>query len=109
MIVKVVKSLDQVSGETDRGQWTRGGMVVRTMGDNERLVALTAFGEEKTALCASFATDDVLQVDFSPESREFNGKWFTDLRLIRAQLLGQKPAKNDVEAYIDKINDGVPM
>ena len=87
-----------MSGETDRGQWTRGGMVVRTMGDNERLVALTAFGEEKVSLCSTFATDDVLQVDFSPESREFNGKWFTDLRLIRAQLLGQKPAEKREEA-----------
>lgn len=101
MIVKFVKSLDQVSGETDRGQWTRGGMVVRTVGDNERLVALTAFGEDKVALCSSFATDDVLQVDFSPESREFNGKWFTDLRLIRAQLLGQKPAEKREEASND--------
>lgn len=101
MIVKFVKSLDQVSGETDRGQWTRGGMVVRTMGDNERLVALTAFGEEKTSLCSSFATDDVLQVDFSPESREFNGKWFTDLRLIRAQLHGQKPEEKREEANND--------
>lgn len=98
MIVKFVKSLDQISGETDRGQWTRGGMVVRTMGDNERLVALTAFGEEKAELCSSFETDDVLQVDFCPESREFNGKWFTDLRLIRAQLLGQKQAEKREEA-----------
>lgn len=101
LIAKFVKSLDTVSGETDRGQWTRGGMVVRTMGDNERLVVLTAFGEEKAALCTSFATDDVLQVDFSPESREFNGKWFTDLRLIRAQLLGQKPENNREEARND--------
>lgn len=101
IIAKFVKSLDQVTGETDRGQWTRGGMVVRTMGDNERLVAITAFGEEKAELCSSFATDDVLQVDFSPESREFNGKWFTDLRLIRAQLLGQKPAEKREEASND--------
>lgn len=97
MIAKFVKSLDLVMGETDRGQWTRGGMVVRTVGDNERLVALSAFGEEKAELCMSFATDDLLQVDFSPESREFNGKWFTDLRLIRAQLLGQKPAEKREE------------
>lgn len=101
MIVKFVKSLDQLTGETDRGQWTRGGMVVRTMGDNERLVALTAFGEEKAKLCSSFATDDVLQVDFSPESREFGGKWFTDLRLIHAQFLGQKPAEKRGEASND--------
>lgn len=89
LIAKFVKSLDQVSGETDRGQWVRGGMVVRTFGDNEKLVAITAFGEEKVKLTQQFHTDDVIEVDFVPESREFSDKWFTDLRLIRCKLLGQ--------------------
>lgn len=95
LIAKFVKSLDTVSGETDRGQWVRGGMVVRTFGDNEKLVALTAFGEEKVILTQQFHTDDVVEVDFVPESREFGGKWFTDLRLIRCKLLGQAATKGE--------------
>lgn len=91
MIAKFVKALDVTSGMTERGEWQRGGMVLRTIGDNERLVAVTAFGENKVALCGQFKTDDVVQVDFAPESREFGDKWFTDLRLIRAQLLGGAP------------------
>lgn len=91
LIAKFVKSLDQVSGETDRGQWVRGGMVVRTFGDNEKLVAVTAFGEEKCSLTQQFHIDDVVEVDFVPESREFGEKWFTDLRLIRCKLLGNNP------------------
>lgn len=93
LIAKFVKSLDAVSGETDRGQWVRGGMVVRTFGDNEKLVALTAFGEEKVKLTQGFNIDDVVEVDFVPESREFSDKWFTDLRLIRCKLLGQAATK----------------
>lgn len=91
MIAKFVKALDVTSGVSDRGEWQRGGMVLRTIGDNEQLVAVTAFGESKVALCEQFKTDDVVQVDFAPESREFGEKWFTDLRLIRAQLLGGAP------------------
>ena len=93
LIAKFVKCLDTVSGETDRGQWIRGGMVVRTFGDNEKLVVLTAFGEEKVKLTEQFHTDDVVEVDFVPESREFGEKWFTDLRLIRCKLLGQAATK----------------
>lgn len=91
MIAKFVKTIDVISGMTDRGEWQRGGMVLRTIGDNERLVAVTSFGENKVALCQQFKTDDVVQVDFAPESREINGRWFTDLRLIRAQLLSGAP------------------
>lgn len=91
LIAKFVKSLDVVSGETDRGSWQRGGMVVRTFGDNEKLVAITAFGAEKVVLTQQFRIDDIVEVDFIPESREFDGRWFTDLRLIRVKLLGQNP------------------
>lgn len=95
MIAKFIKALDVVSGETDRGQWCRGGMVVRTMGDNEKLVALTAFGEEKVALCQQFLVDDVIEVNFAPESREFGEKWFTDLRLVRVKLIGYSTKNNE--------------
>lgn len=93
LIAKFVKSLDAVSGETDRGQWVRGGMVVRTFGDNEKLVAVTAFGEEKVKLTQQFKIDDVVEVDIVPESREFSDKWFTDLRIVRCKLLGQAATK----------------
>lgn len=91
MIAKFVKALDVTSGMSDRGEWQRGGMVLRTFDDNERLVAFTAFGENKVAMCGQFKPEDVVQVDFSPESREFDDKWYTDLRLLRAQLLGGAP------------------
>jgi len=88
LIAKFVKALDVISGETERGQWCRGGMVVRTLDDREQLVAFTAFGEEKCKACSALKIDDIVQVSFQPESREFGEKWFTDLRLISVQLVG---------------------
>lgn len=88
LIAKFVKALDVISGETERGQWCRGGMVVRTLDDREQLVAFTAFGEEKCKACSALKTDDIVQVSFQPESREFGEKWFTDLRLMSVQLVG---------------------
>lgn len=87
-MAKFVKALDVTSGESVRGIWCRGGMVVRTIGDYEQLVAFTAFGEERCDRCHKFMTDDIIEVNFQPESREFGGKWFTDLRMISVQLVG---------------------
>ena len=88
LIAKFVKALDIVSGESDRGAWCRGGMVVRTLDDREQLVAFTAFGEEKCAKCKELEVDDIVTVAFQPESREFGDKWYTDLRLSSVQLVG---------------------
>ena len=93
LIAKFVKTLDRQEGMTDRGSWVRGGMVVRTIGDNERLVAITAYGEDKVTQCGQFRVDDIIEVRFVPESREFNDKWFTDLRLLGCSALGIAPGK----------------
>lgn len=98
LIAKFVKDLPVTEGETDRGHWMRGGMVVRTLDERETLVAFTAFGEEKTVLCGMFKMDDIVQINFMPESREFGDKWFTDLRLLSVHQLGtgvQKGGSND--------------
>lgn len=88
LIAKFVKSLDVISGETERGTWCRGGMVVRTLDDREQLVAFIAFGDEKCKMCAALKTDDIVQVTFVLESREFGEKWFTDLRILSVTLVG---------------------
>lgn len=95
LIAKFVKALHVTEGETDRGHWMRGGMVVRTLDERETLVAFTAFGEEKTVLCDMFKTDDIVQINFMPESREFGDKWFTDLRLLSVRQLGAGVQKGD--------------
>lgn len=88
LIAKIVKTLDVISGETERGTWCRGGMVVRTLDDREQLVAFTAFGDEKCKKCAALKADDIVQVAFVPESREFGDKWYTDLRILSVTLVG---------------------
>lgn len=88
LIAKFVKTIEPVSGSGERGEWTRGGMVVRTLDDNERLVAITAFGAEKVEQLTAFKTDDIVEVRFVPESREFGEKWYTDLRLLSAKRVG---------------------
>lgn len=88
LIAKFVKALDTVSGETERGSWSRGGFVVRTIDDREQLVAFTAYGAERIQSYSALKTDDVVEVAFVPESREYNDKWFTDLRMLKVALVG---------------------
>lgn len=99
LIAKFVKALPVTEGETDRGRWMRGGMVVRTLDERETLVAFTAYGEDRVNRCSGFKVDDIIQVNFTPESREFGEKWFTDLRMLSVSMLGQgvAPAGNDDE------------
>ncbi len=82
---KLIKILPDVEGESQRGHWVRGGFVIETGDDYPRKVAFTAFGEDRVAMVKNIALGSMVQVTFSPESREFNDRWYTDLRCSRIQ------------------------
>ena len=90
---KLIQLLPDVQGESARGPWIRGGFVIETGDDYPRKVAFTAFGEERVAMAKNIPTGTMVQVTFTPESREFNERWYTDLRASRVQpfVAGQMP------------------
>jgi hypothetical protein len=90
---KLIQLLPNVEGESARGHWVRGGFVIETGDDYPRKVAFTAFGEERIAMVQNVPMGSMVQVTFTPESREFNERWYTDLRASRIQpfVPGQMP------------------
>ena len=90
---KLIKILQEVRGESQRGPWVRGGFVIETDGEYPRQVAFTTFGEDRLAVVAGIPLNSPVIVTFMPESREWQDKWFTDLRCSRIQsyIPGQMP------------------
>ena len=90
---KLIQLLPEVSGESARGPWVKGGFVIETEGDYPRKVAFVTFGEERVAMAKSIPMGTLVQVNFNPESKEFNERWYTDLRASRIQpfVPGQMP------------------
>jgi len=80
---KFIKILPEVRGESQRGPWVRGGFVIETEDMYPRQVAFTLFGEDRLAMINGIALNSQVVVTFSPESREYQERWYTDLRCIR--------------------------
>ncbi len=91
---KLIKILQEVRGESQRGPWVRGGFVIETDGEYPRTVAFTTFGEDRIAMVAAIPMNSPVIVNFMPESREYQERWYTDLRCSRIQsyVPGQMPA-----------------
>ncbi len=90
---RLIQILPNVEGDSQRGHWVRGGFVIETGDDYPRKVAFTAFGEERVAMYRDIPMQSMVTVTFTPESREFNERWYTDLRCSRIQpfVPGQMP------------------
>ena len=90
---KLIRILPETRGESQRGPWVRGGFVIETDGEYPRQVAFTTFGEDRLAMIQNIPINSPVVVNFTPESREFNERWYTDLRCSRVQAYvpGQMP------------------
>jgi hypothetical protein len=83
IIGKFVKSLPEQNGESQRGPWVRGGFVIETEEQFPKQVCFSLWGEDKVAVVRTMNAGTQIKVYFSPESREFNERWYTDLRCFR--------------------------
>ena len=90
---RLIKILPESRGESARGPWVRGGFVIETEGDYPRQVAFDCFGEDRVNMVKNIQMNSPVVVTFNPESREFNEKWYTNLRCSRIQnyVPGQMP------------------
>ncbi|MBP1629354.1 MAG: hypothetical protein H6Q15_247 [Bacteroidetes bacterium] len=83
IIGKLVKVLPEETGNGKNGQWVKGAFVIETEGQYPKKVHFTLWGEERVASIKVINPNDQIKVYFDVESREFNERWYTDLRCFR--------------------------
>ncbi|TAE23259.1 MAG: DUF3127 domain-containing protein [Cytophagales bacterium] len=85
IVGKLIKILPEVSGQSQKGAWSKQEFVLETLeAQYPKKVCLTAWGD-KVADLKSFNLDDTIKATFSAESREYNERWYTELRAFRIE------------------------
>jgi hypothetical protein len=90
---KLFKMLELTSGEGRNGNWTKQSFVIETFDQFPKKVALQAWND-KVDLLKSVNPGDRIKVYFNPESREYNERWYTDLRVQRIETFGKQGSSN---------------
>ena len=81
------QNLGKVEGDNAHGHWTRGGFIVEYGEEFSRKAQFSVMGDERVKMVESIPIGCPVQVDFVIESREFNGKWYTDLRCTKISII----------------------
>jgi len=89
---RLIKILPEQRGESARGPWVRAGFVIETDETYPKQIAFTTFGEEKLQMVQGLVMNAPVTVTFSPRSREYNERWYTDLECIRVAAMTAAPA-----------------
>lgn len=87
VIGKIHAILQSQSGAGKNGQWIRQDFVIETIEQYPKKVCFEAWND-KASILKSLSPGTQVTVAFNPESREFNGKWYTSLRVWKLDVTG---------------------
>ena len=106
--VKHVEDVETFEGRNG-GSYRTQNIVVTEKDDRgyDNAVALRAFGDT-VAETEGLREGETVDVTFSINAREYNGRWYNDLNIIhvRTQALAQNERRAATRAKIDDILDG---
>lgn len=102
---KVVKVLQKQTGEGKNGTWVKRSFIIETEGQYPKKVQISSFGDKLNV--ELIKEGNYLNVSIELESREYNGRWYTDVRAWKIELLDKKEKDNEEEEKKD--DDDLPF
>ncbi len=88
----VFRILPVVRGTSARGEWQKQEVIFELPGEFSRKVCVGFWGD-KVADLARLKEGDKVSVSANVESREYNGRWFTEVRAWKfSTVAAQQPA-----------------
>jgi len=87
---KVIQLLPLQKGMGKKGEWRKQEFIVEVPGQFPKKVCVSCWGDKIDQF--RLAVDDMVTVSIDLESREYNGRWFTE---ARAWKVSKTSAGND--------------
>jgi hypothetical protein len=75
----VFRKLPEMTGTSAKGAWKKQDVVFELPSEFNRKICVTFFGD-RAEDAASLNEGDAVNVSVNVESREYNGKWYTDVK-----------------------------
>lgn len=103
---KIIKSLPEQSGTSKAGNaWKKKIYVLETTDAYPKQVAFDFFGDRVDQYPLNIG--DFVKISFDIESREFNERWYTDIRAWRAEPA--TPADGQPVPPVQQMPGGTPL
>lgn len=113
---KVVSKLQQQTGQGRNGAWVKQDFIIETQEQFPKKVCVALWGDKVKEL-EQYAIGDSIKVSINIESREFNGRWYTDIKAWRMEresasapqgsgnIPNMPPLPNEVPPFVDSMQE----
>lgn len=109
---KLVKKLELVSGEGKNGKWEKQEFIIETEDQYPKKICISLWND-KLSMLDNVAEGDALTASVNIESREYNSRWYTDIRAWRvergADEASSPPPSEHMQEEFDSPEDDLPF
>src|SRR6478735_2641578 len=83
LTAKLVQLLPLQTGTGKNGAWRKQDIIVETEGQYPKKICISIWGDKINE--SQLQAGNQLKIDFDIESREYNGKWYTDIKAWKVE------------------------
>lgn len=95
---KLIAILPEQTGTGKNGAWSKRDFVIETSEQYPKKLCFSAWGD-KNEILKTLETGARVKVTFFAESREFNGKWYTDLKIWKVEGEGGHASQRPMDSF----------
>jgi hypothetical protein len=107
LTAKLTQLLPLTTGSGKNGQWKKQEFIVETEGQFPKKICISVWGDKINE--DQLRIGNELKIDFDIESREYNGRWYTDVKAWKIEVAGagssNTPAGNTMGPVASMGND----
>lgn len=90
---KIIQVLEEQSGQSAKGTWRKQQYILETEGQFPKKVCFMVWGDKIDDF--AIKTGQEVEVSVDIESREFNGRWYTDVKAWKVSAKGTSTPSSD--------------
>ncbi len=96
---RIARKLTVQTGTSARGTWSKQEFIFEYQeGNFPTQICMNVWGDEKVKDFEKYQVGDKVKVSFNLSSREYNGRWYTDVRAWRIEPAGAAAPNYDAPA-----------
>ena len=84
---KIIEILEEKSGQSANGEWRKQEYVIETEAQYPKKICFMAWGDKIDQF--NIKQGENVEVSIDLESREYNGRWYTDVKAWRVSRHGE--------------------
>jgi hypothetical protein len=101
LTAKLTQLLPLQTGTGKNGEWRKQDIIVQTEGQYPKKICISIWGDKINP--AILVVGNNLKIDFDVESREYNSKWYTDVKAWKIEVVGSD--NNNTDTFTIGVDD----